>query len=128
MAAAAAAVPRTWAGLRRRRGASLRPCSSEVSHLYLNQDEEATMTANKILRFQLLKHASKARHQCMPCHPSIPQCSESSCPDVSTFAAGGTHVPAVQQLVELATGIASDAGLDPELCVAIGAGIQVSQA
>ncbi len=39
---------------------------------------------------------------------------------------GGTHVPAVQRLVEHVTGITPDTSLDPELCVAIGAGIQVS--
>ena len=39
--------------------------------------------------------------------------------------AGGTHVPAVRHLVERATGIAPHSGLDPELCVALGAGMQV---
>ena len=34
-------------------------------------------------------------------------------------------MPAVQRLVAQATGIAPDASLDPELCVAIGAGMQV---
>lgn len=44
---------------------------------------------------------------------------------LSACAAGGTHVPAVQRLVQQATGILPVAGLDPELCVALGAGIQV---
>jgi molecular chaperone DnaK (HSP70) len=39
--------------------------------------------------------------------------------------AGGTHVPAVRQLVEQATSIEAHSGLDPELCVALGAGMQV---
>lgn len=34
-------------------------------------------------------------------------------------------MPAVRQLVERATGITPHSGLDPELCVALGAGMQV---
>lgn len=68
----------------------------------------------------------KTRH----CHVEpIPQMLFSpilcSCVVTVGLCAGGTRMPAVQALVAEVTGLKPDVSLDPELAVALGAGIQV---